>query len=148
LLAKLVEEAKEAQEGAKAHGATGEQLIPEVADLPEVMEAVMVAYGIDGASLQDEKERRRKERGGFTKRLKLMWTAEPGHGAGKATLDAAPRAKRKRDTKGKAPAQTRHKKRVPTVAEDYRVAAGLILEQAAKKARVGQAYLRRAELHG
>jgi hypothetical protein len=112
------------------------------------MEAVIAAYGIDDAAVQDEKERRRQERGGFTKRLKLIRTAEPQNSRGKAALGAAPRAKRKRNKKATAPVQTRQKKRVPTVAEDYRVAAGLTLEQAAKKARVGVAYLRRAELHG
>jgi predicted house-cleaning noncanonical NTP pyrophosphatase (MazG superfamily) len=152
LLAKLVEEAKEAQEAANAQEGAGEQLLLDLADLQEVMAAVMAAYGIDGASVQDEKERRLTERGGFTKRLKLVWTAEPHHGVGEAVLGAAPRAKRNRDAKAKTPVQsshqTRHKKRVPTVAEDYRVAAGLTLEHAAQRARVGVAYLRRAELHG
>jgi predicted house-cleaning noncanonical NTP pyrophosphatase (MazG superfamily) len=40
LLAKLVEEVKEAQEAANAQEATSEQLLMELADLQEVMEAL------------------------------------------------------------------------------------------------------------
>jgi predicted house-cleaning noncanonical NTP pyrophosphatase (MazG superfamily) len=60
LLAKLVEEAKEAQEAAKEQGATSEQLLLELADLQEVMEAVIAAYGIDDAAVQVQLYKTRK----------------------------------------------------------------------------------------
>ncbi len=67
---KLVEEAREA--------ATAEprDLVAELADLGEVIDAVLDSHGIDREALGTEQARRRAERGGFTQRLRLLWTEE------------------------------------------------------------------------
>jgi predicted house-cleaning noncanonical NTP pyrophosphatase (MazG superfamily) len=68
LLDKLLEEAQEAV-GAGLPG-----LIRELADLYEVIDAVMAAYDIEKETVLAEKGERLKERGGFAKRLRLLWT--------------------------------------------------------------------------
>ena len=68
LLAKLVEEAQEA--ATAAHG----ELITELADLLEVIEATISAHGLSREAVEDERRRRRVERGGFKRRLRLLWT--------------------------------------------------------------------------
>ena len=68
LLTKLVEEAEEAVE------AESNKLNMELADILEVIEAIMDAYKISEDHVQAIKEKRREERGGFNKRLKLLWT--------------------------------------------------------------------------
>lgn len=68
LLEKLIEEAREAQQ------ADDEYLKTELADLSEVMDALLALKGISRDALRAEQRRRRKERGGFKKRLKLLWT--------------------------------------------------------------------------
>jgi predicted house-cleaning noncanonical NTP pyrophosphatase (MazG superfamily) len=68
LLEKLVEEAREAQQAEPA------QLKTELADLLEVIEALLAARGISRQAVRQEQRCRRKERGGFAKRLKLLWT--------------------------------------------------------------------------
>ncbi len=65
---KLVEEAREA---AAAHP---RDLVAELADLCEVIDAVLDSHGIDCEALRAEQARRRAERGGFTQRLRLLWT--------------------------------------------------------------------------
>lgn len=65
---KLMEEAQEAAE------ANEESLISELADLYEVMDAVMAAYEIKRELVIAEQLRRRNERGGFEKKLQLLWT--------------------------------------------------------------------------
>lgn len=65
---KLIEEAKEVAEASEEH------LITELADLREVMDALMRHYDISQDTVQREQERRHVERGGFDKRLKLHWT--------------------------------------------------------------------------
>lgn len=68
LLAKLVEEAQEA-------ASTGtEELITELADLLEVIEATIIAHGLSRSAVEEEQQRRRLERGGFEKRIRLLWT--------------------------------------------------------------------------
>ena len=64
---KLVEEATEAKD------ADASQLIKELADIQEVMQALMRLHSITPDMLQREQERRRLERGGFERRLKLIW---------------------------------------------------------------------------
>lgn len=67
LLAKLVEEASEAL-AAEPH-----DLVKELVDLYEVLDALMVAYSLDKRVVTDLQQRRRGERGGFEQRLKLLW---------------------------------------------------------------------------
>ena len=67
---KLVEEAKEVAD------APDEELVNELADLLEVFDALLTAHGIDYADVLARQIQRREQRGGFTKRLKLLWTGE------------------------------------------------------------------------
>lgn len=70
---KLVEEAKEAA------GAGDEELIVELADIYEVLNALMSASGISEEQVRQVQAERRAERGGFEQYLKLLWTEEaPG----------------------------------------------------------------------
>ena len=66
---KLIEEAQEAA------AANSENLIKELADLSEVMDAVLAIHGISWDLVLAEQARRRCERGGFQKRLKLLRTS-------------------------------------------------------------------------
>jgi predicted house-cleaning noncanonical NTP pyrophosphatase (MazG superfamily) len=68
LLAKLVEEAREA-----ASAGPGE-LVTELADLLEVVEATISAHGLSREAVEEERRKRRLERGGFERRLRLLWT--------------------------------------------------------------------------
>jgi predicted house-cleaning noncanonical NTP pyrophosphatase (MazG superfamily) len=68
LRAKLVEEAQEAA------AATGTDLVTELADLYEVIDTLMAASGIDRETVLKEQKRRRLERGGFSRRIKLLWS--------------------------------------------------------------------------
>lgn len=65
---KLVEEATEAAE------ASPESLVTELADLLEVMDVLMQAEGLTREQVEQEQARRRQDRGGFERRLKLLWT--------------------------------------------------------------------------
>ena len=65
---KLVEEARETAEADTDH------LLVELADLSEVMDALMASYGIAPEAVRAEQERRRQARGGFAQRLRLLWT--------------------------------------------------------------------------
>jgi predicted house-cleaning noncanonical NTP pyrophosphatase (MazG superfamily) len=71
LRAKLVEESTEAS------AASAEQLVTEVADIYEVIDALMLLHHIDREAVLAEQARRRAARGGFAKRLQLLWTDEP-----------------------------------------------------------------------
>lgn len=68
LLSKLVEEAQEAAE------AEPDELMKELADLYEVIDALLVAFELDREAVLDVQQKRRDERGGFEKRIKLLWT--------------------------------------------------------------------------
>ena len=68
LAKKLVEEAGEVEQADNDHIKT------ELADLLEVVDALLVLKGISRHSLRAEQRRRRSERGGFEKRIKLLWT--------------------------------------------------------------------------
>lgn len=68
LRTKLVEEAQEAA------AATGADLVTELADLCEVMNALMAVYGIDRETVLKEQQQRQIERGGFSRRIKLLWS--------------------------------------------------------------------------
>ena len=66
---KLVEEAREASQTA-----TVQDLIIELADLHEVLDALLVTYALSRETIQEEQVRRRRERGGFEQRICLLWT--------------------------------------------------------------------------
>lgn len=68
LRAKLVEEAQEAA------AATDGDLATELADLYEVIDTLMAASGIDRETVLKEQKRRRLERGGFSGRIRLLWS--------------------------------------------------------------------------
>ena len=70
LLEKLVEEALEARQ------ASPEELVTELADLHEVLVALMAAWQIAPKHVQQVQRQRRAERGGFDQRLKLLWTED------------------------------------------------------------------------
>ncbi len=65
---KLLEEAGEAA------AASPENLVSELADLQEVIDALLTVYGIERKAVLIEQRRKRRERGGFEKRLRLLWT--------------------------------------------------------------------------
>ncbi|MEL6384838.1 MAG: nucleoside triphosphate pyrophosphohydrolase [Cyanobacteria bacterium J06626_18] len=65
---KLVEEAQEASE------AEGNDLITELADLLEVIEATLIAYDLDRDQVLACQNQRQRERGGFSQQLRLLWT--------------------------------------------------------------------------
>lgn len=69
LRAKLVEEAGEA-----AAAAGQDDLAKELADVLEVVRALMKATGLDSKNVETLRERRRIERGGFERRLWLRRT--------------------------------------------------------------------------
>jgi len=68
LLEKLIEEANEVAE------ADPHKLAVELADLYEVIDATMAAHGLEREVVLAEQRKRRVERGGFEKRLRLLWT--------------------------------------------------------------------------
>jgi predicted house-cleaning noncanonical NTP pyrophosphatase (MazG superfamily) len=70
LLQKLVEEAQEARQAAP------DELITELADLQEVIAALLAAWHIFPDKVQQIQDQRRAERGGFEQRLKLLWTED------------------------------------------------------------------------
>lgn len=71
LRAKLVEEAYEAEE------AIGDKLLDELADLREVIEALIAAEGVDELTLSIRQQERRQARGAFDDRVFLHWVDEP-----------------------------------------------------------------------
>lgn len=68
LMAKLVEEAQEAAE------AEPDEIVKELADLYEVIEALLLAFDLDRDAIRAVQQKRRDERGGFEQRIKLVWT--------------------------------------------------------------------------
>ena len=67
LLEKLQEEAQEAIEGSST------QLVTELADIYEVIDALMAAFGIEREVVLAEQTKKRTERGGFERRIRLLW---------------------------------------------------------------------------
>jgi predicted house-cleaning noncanonical NTP pyrophosphatase (MazG superfamily) len=65
---KVIEEAQEIAV------ADEENLITELADIYEVIDGIVETYGINRELIIAEQIRRRNERGGFQKRVKLLWT--------------------------------------------------------------------------
>lgn len=68
---KLLEEAQEAVE------ASEESLVTELADLLDVIDALMETSGISQESVLLERDQKRAEKGGFTQKVKLLWTESP-----------------------------------------------------------------------
>ena len=71
LLAKLVEEAQEVQ------AAPPEELLTELADVLEVVDALLTAQQLSWPQVRQMQEQRRQDRGGFNSRLQLDWVGEP-----------------------------------------------------------------------
>ena len=67
LLAKLVEEAQEVA------AADRDELMKEIADLYEVIDALLIAFVLDREAILAMQQKRRDERSGFEKRIKLLW---------------------------------------------------------------------------
>jgi predicted house-cleaning noncanonical NTP pyrophosphatase (MazG superfamily) len=67
LHAKLIEEATELAQAPR------EELLTELADVREVLDALIFYYRISEPALAGEQKKRRDERGGFLKRINLVW---------------------------------------------------------------------------
>lgn len=65
---KLIEEANEAAI------ANSEDLAQELADVMEVIDALMAATGIKLEAVREIQKEKRSRRGGFDNRVKLLWT--------------------------------------------------------------------------
>ena len=65
---KLIEEATEVAE------ANENELVTELADLYEVIDALMASYGISGDRLLNAQAKRRETRGGFAQKIMLLRT--------------------------------------------------------------------------
>ena len=70
LRAKVVEEAREVSE------ASPQDLAKEIGDLLEVLAALQAAVDLTAEELEQVRADRRRDRGGFERRLKLLWTDE------------------------------------------------------------------------
>ena len=66
---KVVEEAQEVMQAA-----THSELVKELADLYEVVETLLQINDITHSMLRTEQEHHHATRGGFTQRIKLLWT--------------------------------------------------------------------------
>ena len=73
---KLIEEA------AEAGVADEDDLVAELADLSEVIDALMISFDISGDELLAEKIKRREARGGFTQKIMLLRTLLSKHPPG------------------------------------------------------------------
>jgi predicted house-cleaning noncanonical NTP pyrophosphatase (MazG superfamily) len=67
LLTKLLEEAQEVSQAAP------DELIKELADVYEVLDAILALNDIDEQTVRDRQHQRRSDRGGFAERIKLLW---------------------------------------------------------------------------
>jgi len=65
---KLIEEAKEVKE------AKGSELIKELADVLELIKSIAENENISFELIEEKQKQRKKERGGFKKRLFLIWS--------------------------------------------------------------------------
>lgn len=65
------------EEAAEVAGAPASELPGEIADQLEVLEALASAYGITQQQIAEERERKLRARGGFGRRLRLVWTETP-----------------------------------------------------------------------
>ncbi len=67
---KLIEEAGEAA------NASEDDLAAELADLQEVVYGLISTYGLNYDAVRSLQERRRAQRGAFSRRLRLLWTEQ------------------------------------------------------------------------
>lgn len=67
---KIIEEAQELAES------NAEHLLTELADLYEVLDALIETYGLSLDAILKKQKQRRLERGGFKQRIQLLWTEE------------------------------------------------------------------------
>jgi predicted house-cleaning noncanonical NTP pyrophosphatase (MazG superfamily) len=67
LLAKLVEEVQEVA------AADRDEMVKEITDLYEVIDALLVAFDLDREAVVAMQQKCRDERGGFEKHVKLLW---------------------------------------------------------------------------
>jgi len=67
---KIIEEAQELAESDAEH------LLTELADLYEVLDALIETYGLSLDAILKKQKQRRIERGGFKQRIQLLWTEE------------------------------------------------------------------------
>jgi len=74
LTAKLIEEAKE------AHGADVDQLLEELADIRQVILAILAHMGWTEVDLEIASEAKVRDRGGFSRRYWLEQVSLPDHG--------------------------------------------------------------------
>lgn len=72
---KIIEEAQELAES------NAEHLVTELADLYEVIDALIRSYGISPEAIVKKQNQRRIERGGFKQRIQLVWTEESSDNA-------------------------------------------------------------------
>lgn len=68
---KLIEEAKEVKRAKKG------ELLKELADVLELIKSIAESENINFKLIEKKQKQRRKERGGFKKRLFLIWSDRP-----------------------------------------------------------------------
>lgn len=64
------------EEGEEVRTASDDELITEIADLYEVIDALIAVYGLSQSDIIQKQQERRESRGGFEKRLKLISTSD------------------------------------------------------------------------
>jgi len=66
---KVIEEAQEV-----AIATSLDELIKELADLQEVIDALYLVEGIERSNVAQVQKKRREQRGGFSRRFRLIWS--------------------------------------------------------------------------
>lgn len=64
------------EEGEEVRTASDDELATEIADLYEVIDALIAVYGLSKSDIIHKQHERRESRGGFEKRLKLISTSD------------------------------------------------------------------------
>ena len=65
------------EEAAELMETPREDLVNEMADVLELLKSISAFYGIDFKLVEEKQAKKRKERGGFEKRLFLIWSSRP-----------------------------------------------------------------------
>jgi predicted house-cleaning noncanonical NTP pyrophosphatase (MazG superfamily) len=81
LLKKVVEEAEELRQAPDHHSS-----VKELADIFEVIDAVVDLKGISRDDIEAMRESRREKRGGFLKKIFLLWSEDDGYEARKKKM--------------------------------------------------------------
>lgn len=68
---KLIEESKEVKEAEK------DELVKELSDVLEVIKSIAQSENISFNLIEEKRKERKKKRGGFKKRLFLIWSSNP-----------------------------------------------------------------------